>query len=183
MAFDWFMVRRKPEPEFSFRCTSCGEVHHGSPSFGYDKPYHYFTIPEGERDARITLDDDTCVIDGDLFLIRTILQIPINGVSQPFTWGVWVSQSEASFQHYIGSFNRDQSGNGSFGWLAVTMPGYTVGDDGVVVSLACDVEWGATGQRPSLRLHETDHQLYRDQIAGISWDRAIELARLTMHGT
>ncbi len=181
MAFQWFIMHNEPERAFEFRCASCGEVHRGSPFFAYDRPYDYFAVPAEERNERVVIDDDTCVIDNDLFLIRTILEIPIEGAEEPFTWGVWVSQSRASFARYIATFSENQSGDSSFGWLRVTMPGYA-NDGGELAALACDVRWGDSGQRPTVLLHESDHALYRDQVNGITWNRAISLARLTMHG-
>ena len=182
MAFDWFALDGQAAKSFEFRCGSCGELHRGAPSFAYDKPVYYFEVPEAERGARVHGDADTCVIDDELFFIRTILEIPIIGSAEPFTWGVWVSQSQESFARYLASYDEDQSGDGSFGWLAVTIPGYGELDaSGCWTSLACDVAWGDIGQRPSVHLQAADHPLYIDQREGISWDRAIELARLAMH--
>jgi hypothetical protein len=28
--------------EFEFKCPTCGEIHRGMPSFGYDKPLSYY---------------------------------------------------------------------------------------------------------------------------------------------
>lgn len=187
MSFEWFMLRNQPEDApgktFEFSCSACGQTHSGSPSFAYAQPAHYFTIPEHERNARVCSDADTCVIDDEVFFIRTILEIPIIGADGPFTWGIWVSQSRESFERYLTTYHQDQSGDRSFGWLTVTIPGY-VDSSGVSewASLPCDVEWANTGQRPTLHLHDGDHQLIADQRNGISWQRAIELSRLTMHG-
>ena len=182
MSFSWFAVSDEPQKIFEFRCTCCDEIHRGSPSFAYTKPFSYFTVPEAERDERIEIDSDTCVIDGQEFYIRTILEIPIEGVEEPFTWGVWVSQSRASFERYIATYNDDQSGDSSFGWLTVTMPGYDRAGPGEDLEhLACEVNWGPPGDRPVLVPHETDHPIFHDFTNGISWDRAIEHARQMMH--
>ena len=63
MAFDWFLLRNDQEPEFAFRCSTCGDVHRGSPSFGYDQPHFYFEIPEHERAARVDIDEETQGLD------------------------------------------------------------------------------------------------------------------------
>lgn len=187
MSFDWFMLRNQPDDAplntFEFCCSACGQTHSGSPSFAYAQPAFCFTVPEDERQSRIQSDADTCIIDDEYFFVRTILEIPIIGASEPYTWGVWVSQSRESFERYLATYHRDQTGDRSFGWLTVTIPGY-VDNSGVSEwdSLACDVEWAGPGQRPLLRLHDSDHQLVADQRFGISWERAIELSRLTMHG-
>ncbi len=99
MAFKWFSLQ-DGKKTFEFRCADCGELHEGSPSFGYKKPPHYFLIPEEEPDDRIHLNSDLCVIDDEEFYIRTILNIPVHDVEAPFTWGVWVSQRQEGFLCY-----------------------------------------------------------------------------------
>ena len=168
---------------FEFRCADCGEVHRGSPSFGYEKPSIYFTVPADEVADRVRLSDDLCTIDDDTFLIRGLIEIPIHGVEEPFAWGVWVTQSRESFERYVETFDQDQSGDGSFGWLDVTMPGYVSGDKNEDrAMLACNVHWRGEGQRPLIVPQECDHPLYKDCVEGVSWERAMHLARLVMHG-
>lgn len=180
--FRWFGLSANPKA-FEFRCAECGAIHRGSPSFGYDKPPLYFTVPEDERGERVRLTADLCTIDDDTFFIRGLLEIPIHDVAEPFLWGVWVSQSQESFRRYVETFDRDQTGDLSFGWLDVTMPGYAdPSDDGERAMLACDVHWRGAGDRPLIMPQECDHVLYRDCVQGISSERAVELAQMTMHG-
>jgi hypothetical protein len=109
--------------------------------------------------------------------------VPIHGAAEPFCWGVWVTQSEESFQRYVEAWKKDQSGDGSFGWLAVTMPHYNRRAPGEPLEhLQCDVNWGKPGKRPKVVLKPCDHPLYVDQLEGISWGRAIEIAETAMHG-
>lgn len=168
---------------FEFRCRQCGELHVGSPSFSYDQPLEAMLVPEEERPSRLRLGSDLCVVDDKAFYIRAMLEIPIHGAEEPFCWGVWVSQSKESFDRYVETYDRDQSGDGSFGWLVVTMPGYGERDEaGNWPVLACDVRWGKPGKRPQVVPHACEHVLYLDFADGISWERAMELATLTMHG-
>jgi hypothetical protein len=175
---------------FEFQCSECGEIHRGSPSFSYKKPSYYFDVPEAEREARVDINDDLCRIrplqedsEGQtIYCIRTTLDVPIHGADEPFCWGVWVTQSEESFKRYVETWDQDQSGDGSFGWLAVTMPYYNRRNPGEPFdSLKCDVRWGRKGQRPKVELQSCDHPLYIDQRDGISWETAIEIARLWPH--
>ncbi len=55
----------------------CGQLHDELPDIGSDKPAQWWDVPEQERDERIELSSDTCVIDGQLFFIRGVIQIPI----------------------------------------------------------------------------------------------------------
>jgi len=181
--FKWFSLSSRPRA-FEFRCAECGDLHRGSPSFSYAQPGFVFTVPEEERAARVRQTSDTCIVDDEFFFIRGVLELPIHGADEPFTWGVWASQSEESFRRYVDTFDADQSGDGSFGWLDVTMPGYAVPPgEGERVSLACNVQWRGAGERPLIEPQECDHPLYVDFTQGIPWDRAIALARLTMHGS
>lgn len=180
---------------FEFKCPDCGKIHRGSPSFAYAKPAYYFDVPKEERGSRVALSDDLCCIspgesDDDRtihYFIRCLLEIPIRDADEPFLWGVWVTQSEESFERYKNTFETDQSGMGSFGWLAVVMPPYRRNAPGEPHEhLKCNVQWQGTkngkGQRPLIEIQECDHPLYADQRDGISWDRAIKIARAVMHG-
>ena len=176
--------------EFSFVCSDCGDEHTGSPSFSYQYPRQYFDVPEEFRGEYVTTSDDLCRIkpfpngvnQHTSWFIRVILEVPIIGVEAPFTWGVWVSQSEDKFGEYCDGFGTDQSLFESFGWLSVNLPYYkSLDDDGFLESLACDVHGRGEGTRPIIYLHEIEHQLYKDQVYGITWDNAVEIATICMH--
>jgi len=98
----------------------------------------------------------------------------IEDVEEPFSWGLWVSQSRDSFERYIATYDEDQSGDGSFGWLSVTMPGYDRTEpDQDLEYLGCDVRWSPRGQRPLIVPQETGHPLYRDVTHGMSTPGAL----------
>lgn len=181
-----FSKRRKT---FHYTCACCGDEFEGAPSFGHDLPAFVYDVPEEEREGRILIGSDLCRIrarmnedsDDDIFAIRVNLEIAIHGSPDPFLWGVWVTQSKESFFRYLETYEEDQSDEVSFGWLPVTMAYYREFNPGNFRdSLACDVNWGAGGQRPTILLHECDHPLYFDQANGISWDKAIEIAQECM---
>ena len=170
-------------PKLSYTCACCGKVYKGSPSFAYKKPSYYFDVPEEERDERVTISDDLCHIRGkdgeaDIYAIRGTLDIPIMGVKEPLCWGVWVTQSRQSFEKYVETFKTDQSGEGSFGWLTVTMPYFDRSEPNEELeNLACDVKWGKKGQRPKIVVQACDHPLYHSQADGIDWDTAVSIAQ------
>lgn len=87
---------------FEFTCSRCGEVHEGSPSFGYSSPHQYDELDEGEKQELAFLSDDFCTIghpeQTDRF-IRAVLEVPIDGVEEPFLWGVWISLSEKNYEN------------------------------------------------------------------------------------
>ena len=181
MVFKWPMHKGKKK-EFEFKCSECDEVHTGSPSFSHNHPALVYSIPEEERENRLYLTDDLCVVDDKHFFIRVVLEVPIIGMDDPFTWGVWVSQSEENFMSYQNSFGADQSGNTTFGWLVANVAYYSTNDsNGFYETLKCDVHWREKGKRPYITLHEVKHELFEDQQNGISWNKAIEIAQIVMH--
>jgi hypothetical protein len=71
-----------------YKCRTCDEWHEGLPSPGWDYPVAYLAIPEPERETRVALTRDTCVIDQGGFYIRANLPIHVHGAGEPLTWGV-----------------------------------------------------------------------------------------------
>src|ERR1700710_1336324 len=63
---------------FAFKCTCCGDVHEGSPSFAFRAPDHYVGLSE-EQQAANKLRDDVCLIERDGTIdrfIRAVLEVP-----------------------------------------------------------------------------------------------------------
>ncbi|MCF6275878.1 MAG: DUF2199 domain-containing protein [Robiginitomaculum sp.] len=181
MAFKWFALNNKKK-EFEFMCSECSDIHKGSPSFSHRLPAYALDVPDNEHNERLYYTDDVCVVDDEHFFIRVILEIPIIEVEDPFTWGVWVSQSEDNFMQYQETYGTDQSATNTFGWFTVNLPYYKALDsNSFLESLECDVRWGVRGQRPHLNIYETKHELFTDQNESISWDKAVKIAQLAMH--
>jgi hypothetical protein len=131
------------------------------------------------------LSSDLCTItehDGTDYFIRTVLEVPIRGAADPFTWGVWVSLSEKSFNRYVETYDNPVEGDGFFGWLCNRLPHYSE-----TIGLATDVRVQPGGMRPTVHLHQggssTAHQLVIDQREGIDVSKAQELAEHVTHGT
>ena len=182
-------LKRKPKP-IKYVCASCKEEHEGLPSLGYKLPRHYFEVPENERDERIEHDTDFCVIQPSetslnqhvIYSIRTELHIPVKGIDEYISIGLWVSQSEEKFKLYYDTFEEDQSDFLSFGWLTLHMPYYkTLTDEGNLLSLACDVKGRGDNQRPLLHIQKTDHPLYYDTHNGVSLKKAYKISAELLH--
>jgi hypothetical protein len=158
---------------FSFKCSSCGDLHEGSPRFGYDSPLYYQQLDQHAREACAEPGSDLCVIkDTDQIdrFIRVCLEIPIHGCSEPFVWGAWVSLSEASFNRYRDTWDEPDESDHYFGWFSNRLPLYP------------DTLNLKSAVRPLLELPASDHPLAIDLHAGISVGRAQELAELMIHG-
>jgi hypothetical protein len=163
---------------FAFKCTCCGEIHEGSPSIAFRAPDHYACLSEDQKASwgkfcTITKDENT-----DCF-IRTILEVPIHGVEEPFLWGVWVSLSKKSFDRYWETYENPTEGECYFGWVCNEIPGYAYSK-----SRPADVIVQLNGQRPKVILHlgdPEDDQLVADQVHGISVAQAQQLAENALH--
>ncbi len=163
---------------FSFKCSSCGKVHEGSPSFGFDAPDPYLEQSETIQNKG-ELSSDLCQYedeDGMHYFARVIIEIPIIGVTEPFMWGVWVSLSKESYDHYVETYDNPERDKIYFGWFCNYLPYYEN-----THALATDVQPEEKGQRPTLKLHETNHELYDDFTNGISIEKAQKIAETCMH--
>ncbi|UTW44157.1 DUF2199 domain-containing protein [bacterium SCSIO 12696] len=164
---------------FSFKCSCCEEQHEGSPSFGFKAPDPWLGQPD-EIKEKGKASDDLCYYtdeDGTHYFARVVIEIPIHGVSDPFMWGVWVSLSKESYEHYFETWDEPDLERGYFGWFCNALPYYES-----THSLAADVYQQPDGARPHIFLHEIDHELYHDQANGISIEKAQKIAEIAMHG-
>ena len=163
---------------FRFECASCGALHEGIPSFGWDFPAQYLAIPEGERARRVVLSDDACVIDNEWFFIRGCLEVPVRGYREPLNYGVWLSLSRESFTRYssiLGDVNR-RSGSTYFGWLCTAIPGYP--DTQLLKTVVHVRSWPT---RPFVQLEPTDHPLAIEQRDGFNLWRVQQRVERIMH--
>lgn len=164
---------------FSFECSCCGDHHEGSPSFGFKAPGPWLGQSDEVKGAG-KIGDDLCFYtdeDGTHYFARVVIEIPIHGVSEPFTWGVWVSLSKDSYEHYVETWNEPDLERVYFGWFCNALPYYES-----TYSLAANVHPQAEGTRPYICLHEADHELYMDQANGITIEKAQKIAEMVMHG-
>jgi hypothetical protein len=177
--FDAGKESRLAEP-FGFECVTCGTYHVGMPSFGWDYPVQYLLIPEPERERRIDLSSDTCVIDDKWFFVRGCLEIPVHEQDEPLSWGVWCSLSKETFLRYGEIFDKveREAGESFFGWLCSAVPGHP--DTQQLKTMVHVRPWPT---RPFVELESTDHPLAIEQRQGITVARAREIAERFMHGT
>ena len=159
---------------FSFVCRDCGKRHEGSPSLSFASPF--FWDDDAERIPwKTDITSDLCIVDSESYFIRCVLEIPIIGASEPFTWGVWVSQSRENFLAYSDAFPNTPE-RITFGYLANRIPGYPD-----TLNLHTQAHWRTSSLRPWIELEAGDHPLYRDYLHGISWETAVGLAAASYH--
>lgn len=164
---------------FEFLCSGCDEIHRGMPAFDASAPLSYYAIPQEEREARCELDSDACIIDGKHYFVFGCLEIPVHGQTDPFSWGVWVSLSEQSFQQWDAHYDCEQRSHIGpfFGWLNAALEPYPD-----TVNLKTRVHLRDGFIRPFIELEPTAHALAIEQREGISVERVAELFSMVVHG-
>jgi len=164
-----------------FRCTTCRAEHDlDEISFGTDAPVQWNLVSDEER-SRSLLAEEQCEIEsheGRSFYIRACLEIPIRGTGRTFTWGVWCSLSEESYEEVSQHWDDPTrvSLGPHFGWLCTKIPGYPD-----TVFLKTMVHQRDVGVRPLIELEVTDHPLAVDQREGIEEDRLKKMVIELLH--
>lgn len=148
------------------------------PTFGWDYPVQYLLVPEQERERRIELTSDACVIDAKWFFVRGCLEVPVRDHAEPFSWGVWCSLSQDSFLRYAELYEQvtRDTGESFFGWLCSPIPGYP--DTQQLKTMVRLRPWPT---RPFVELEPTSHPLAVEQREGITVARVREIAEQVMH--
>ena len=154
----------------AYRCHTCGKVHDDMPGIGFDYPDYYFGVSEDERDVRVHLSTDTCIIDSEDFFIRGLIEIPIHDYPQSFGLGVWVSQKKENFYTYLENSDSDEIGP-FFGWLSNNVSFYAE----TTLNLKTMAHFRIGGLRPRIELAPTGHPLAVDQRDGITLEKAWEI--------
>lgn len=164
---------------FTFKCKSCSEIHEGIPTFGWNYPFHYLDIPENEREKRIDLGSDDCVIDEKYFYVRGCIEIPVHNEKDPFIWGAWVSLNEENFNDWVKYFGKEKRSNIGpfFGWLSSDIWVYNDSP----LNLKATVYLRNDGIRPYIEIQECDHILLSEQQNGIRTDKVEEYYEKMVH--
>ncbi|MFJ4434927.1 DUF2199 domain-containing protein [Streptomyces sp. NPDC088923] len=162
-----------------FTCTACGTRHDETP-LHYATPAPQYWLPEMESAPGCLLSSDQCVINGEYYFVRGLIEIPVRGTDEMFSWGVWVSISRKNFG--LTNDRWETPGREAeppcFGWLSTELPVYSP----TTLDLKTRVHTRPLGERPLIELEPTAHPLAVEQREGIGRDRVRELAELMPHG-
>jgi hypothetical protein len=161
-----------------YTCTCCGDHHDELPlNFSTTAPDVWDPSFEGDSDSMLSADQ--CVIKGEHFFVKGLIEIPVIGSADVFSWGVWVSLSKANFARTVDLW--ESAGREAeppyFGWLTTELPVYSPN----TVNLKTNAHTRPVGQRPFIELEPTDHPLAVEQREGISQDRVREIVRAVLH--
>lgn len=140
---------------------------------------YYDQLSDEEKQNSASLTGDTCKIthsEGTDYFARVVLEIPIHGVEEPFTWGMWVSLSKQSFDRYTSSWGDHDQTDSYFGWLSNRLPHYPN-----TINLKTNARPRNGGLRPLLELLDAEHPLVVDLRQGLTIQQAQQIAESAMH--
>lgn len=163
-----------------FRCSTCGSYHDELPLvLGAPAPAAWEAIPESERESRTLLSSDQCIIDNKHFFVLGRLELPVADGEHPFTWLIWVSVSETSFERISDLWQTEgrESEPPYFAWVQTALP-YAGG----TLNLKANLITQPVGQRPLVVLQTADHPLYQEQVSGITMARVQQIVEAALHG-
>jgi hypothetical protein len=142
-------------------CSTCGQEHADLPHIGFAAPFHW--ADELARDPASLLTEDLCIIEGQDFFVRGVIEIPVHDYEHEFGWGVWVSHKKDNFETY-----REHPDTGEigpfFGWLCTKIDYYPES----TLDLKTMAHYRGGALRPRIVLEDTQHPLCRQQRDGIS---------------
>lgn len=162
-----------------FACHSCGQHHPGPPlAFGWDAPAYW--SQELVADPLNVLEQEICVINGQGFFVRGLIEIPVFDSDDVLTWNVWVTLSKDSFFRTVKLWDQPdrETQPPYFGWLSTQIRAYSQ----PTLDLKTHLHTRPVGQRPLIALEPTDHPLAVEQRTGISRSRVQEIASRLRHG-
>jgi hypothetical protein len=183
----WFR-RPKPQPLVQrlagqWHCASCDDLHVGLMALAAFAPDPW---PHGEKreiNDALRLDgdflsEDFCVLGGKNFLVRAVLEIPVQGLAEKFSFGCWSTLSRENFDKYLEGFNDSNYPDWGpwTGWLCNQLETY-IGTKPQSVYVFPQ----PNRQRPTLRIMNSVHPLAIDQEKGISVERLVEILRFYGH--
>ncbi|WP_408022801.1 DUF2199 domain-containing protein [Streptacidiphilus fuscans] len=125
------------------------------------------------------LSSDQCVIKAQHFFVKGMIEIPVIGSDQVFSWGVWISLSRDNFARALNVWETPgrESEPPYFGWLTTALSIYAPN----TLNLKTNLHTRRVGQRPFVELEPTDHPLAVEQRTGITLDRVREIAESVLH--
>ena len=93
-----------------WHCAGCDDLHVGIMSlaaFAPD-PWPHGEVREINDALRLDVDflsEDFCVLEGSYFFVRAVLEIPVHGLADKFSFGCWSTLSRENFDKYLEGFN------------------------------------------------------------------------------
>ncbi|WP_108879753.1 DUF2199 domain-containing protein [Anderseniella sp. Alg231-50] len=167
-----------------WRCPCCGLQHNGVFDLACDAPDFWQGSREWLPNEKLfssdnILTEDFCIIDGENFFIRCVLELPLLGSDgQTFGFGVWSTLSKTNFDICVNTFDDGKQGHLGpwFGWFSNRLKGYPD-----TLNMKCQVYPLDERQRPTIELESSDHPLAAAQADGIDFDQLLDIYAANDH--
>jgi hypothetical protein len=149
-----------------YLCATCGKEHTDLPHVGFPAPFHW--ADRFANDPNSLLTEDLCIIQGEDFFVRGVIEIPVHDYEHEFGWGVWVSHKKENFEAYRA--NPESAAIGPFfGWLCTKIQYFPE----TTLELKTMAHYRSGRLRPRIVLEEdSPHPLCRQQREGITLSEA-----------
>lgn len=161
----------------SWRCASCDETHRGIFALACMAPSAWPHAEIREPNGALRLDgdflsEDFCVLRGEHFFVRCSFDIPVRGLAEKFSFGLWSTLSRDNFDIYVGGFDHGNYANMGpwFGWLSNDLTPFRD-----TLNQQCRVYPQRDRQRPVLRMADSDHPLAEAEEEGIAPEHLIAI--------
>jgi hypothetical protein len=164
--------------DIGFTCTCCG-AHHRELPMNYTAEAPAVWDPAFADADDCHLSSDQCVIRGQHYFVKGMIEIPVIGSDEVFSWGGWASLSRESFSRAADLWDTPgrETETPYFGWLTTELPVYPA----TTLNLKTRVHTRPVGERPFVELEPTEHPLAVEQRTGITLDRVREIAAAVLH--
>lgn len=164
--------------DLGFACSSCG-AHHSELPMNYTTEAPAVWVPTFADADDCLLSSDQCVIQAQHYFVKGLIEIPVIGSDEVFSWGAWVSLSRENFSRAADLWDTPgrESEKPYFGWLTTDLPVYSP----TTLNLKTNMQTRTIGQRPFIELEPTDHPLAVEQRTGITQERVREIAETVLH--
>ncbi|MGW6060446.1 DUF2199 domain-containing protein [Streptomyces sp. NPDC055189] len=161
-----------------FTCSRCDE-HHAELPLNYSAAAPYVWDESFADAPDCLLSSDQCVIKGRHYFVKGLIELPVIGSDEVFSWGVWASLSPDSFARAADLWDSPgrETEEPYFGWLSTELALYAPS----TVNLKTHVHTRPVGRRPFIELEPTDHPLAVEQRTGVTTDRVREIAEAVLH--
>ncbi|MFB9580982.1 DUF2199 domain-containing protein [Streptomyces goshikiensis] len=125
------------------------------------------------------LSSNQCVIQAEHYFVKGLIEIPVIGSDEVFSWGALVSLSRENFSRSADLWDTPgrESEEPYFGWLTTDLFVYSP----TTLNLKTNVHTRPIGQRPLIELEPTDHPPVVEQRTGITQDRVRNIAAAVLH--
>lgn len=163
-----------------YQCKTCGAFHPERPTcFGFDAPAVVSQLTDPDRERRVAISSDQCILDDEHFFILGTLDLPIQGSDEIIRWLAWSTLSRPNFERASELWDADgrESEPPYSGWLSNRIPGFP---DTLNVKILVHTE--PLGCRPRLEVVEEGHAIRDAQRNGITCEKADELIHVAQFG-